>query len=135
MTERYLERYKIVYQAYESEIKNLWQRSIFLATFMVLIWTGYGALQLAYIKNELSHHLIAYSIASIGLCLAIIVFSTLWIAMAKGSKFVQEAHEAHIKKCKIADYFKAQLNLNQIERFLSYEDAYEKQVYDSFPNF
>ena len=90
---------------------------------MVLVWTGYGALQLAYIKNELSHHLIAYNIASIGLCLAIIVFSILWIAMAKGSKFIQEAHEAHIKsECKITDYLYCDLN------------EYEKGIYDTKDN-
>lgn len=97
------EKYKILYQAYADEIKNLWQRSVFLATFMVLLWTGYGALQLAYIKNEISSHLEAYNIASVGLCFAIIVFSILWIAMAKGSKFVQEAHEAHINDCEKVD--------------------------------
>lgn len=39
-----------------------------------------------------------YVTISIGLCAVIIVLSWLWIAMAKGSKFVQEAHEAKIKQ-------------------------------------
>lgn len=38
-----LEMYKILYGAYADEIKNLWQRSIFLGAFMVLVWSGYGA--------------------------------------------------------------------------------------------
>ena len=39
-----------------------------------------------------------YNCASLGLCFVIIVLSLLWIAMAKGSKFVQEAHEKHIER-------------------------------------
>lgn len=100
-----LEKYKILYQAYADEIRNLWQRSIFLATFMTLAYGGYGALQLKFIEkySEIKYltcsyfNLSAYHYASLGLCAVIIALSLLWIAMAKGSKFVQEAHEAHIK--------------------------------------
>ena len=86
-----LEKYKILYQAYADEIRNLWQRSIFLATFMTLAWGGYGALQLKILDKscETSAH---YHLISLGLCVVIIVLSLLWVAMAKGSKFVQEAH-------------------------------------------
>ena len=77
-----LEKYKILYQAYADEIRNLWQRSIFLATFMTLAWGGYGALQLkSFDKDfEITAH---YHCASLGLCLIIIVLSLLWVAMAK----------------------------------------------------
>lgn len=98
------EKYKILYEAYANEIKNLWQRSIFLGAFMVLVWTAYGALQLKFIEkfSEIENlscttlNLNAYHCASFGLCFVIIALSLLWIAMAKGSKFVQEAHEWHI---------------------------------------
>lgn len=98
------EKYKILYEAYADEIKNLWQRSVFLSAFMVLVWTGYGALQLKFIEKSLEIQSLsctavnfnAYHIASFGLCFIIIALSLLWIAMAKGSKFVQEAHEWHI---------------------------------------
>lgn len=104
-----LEMYKILYGAYADEIKNLWQRSIFLGAFMVLVWSGYGALQLKAIKLKIVGNLaqsaqngetntLVYISASLGLCAVIIVLSWLWIAMAKGSKFVQEAHEAKIKQ-------------------------------------
>ena len=94
-----LKKYEILYTAYADEIRNLWQRSIFLGAFMVLVWTGYGALQLKYITKENGNFdEMLYSCASIGLCAVIIILSLLWIAMAKGSKFVQEAHEAHIRK-------------------------------------
>ena len=90
-----LEVYKALYKAYADEIRNLWQRSIFLGAFMTLAWGGYGALQLKMIEKCLQN-ICAYHFASLGLCAVIIILSLLWIAMAKGSKFVQEAHEAHI---------------------------------------
>ena len=100
-----LEKYKILYTAYADEIKNLWQRSIFLGAFMVLVWSGYGALQLKAFDKDFATtnltcnplNLNVYHCASLGLCAIIIILSWLWIAMAKGSKFVQEAHENHIK--------------------------------------
>ncbi len=90
-----LEVYKALYKAYADEIRNLWQRSIFLGAFMTLAWGGYGALQLKMIEKCLSN-ICVYHFASLGLCAVIIVLSLLWMAMAKGSKFVQEAHEKHI---------------------------------------
>ena len=107
-----IELYKVLYNAYADEIKNLWQRSIFLGAFMVLVWSGYGVLQLKVIEPKIVENLaqgalctqgaeqtlsLVYISASLGLCAVIIVLSWLWIAMAKGSKFVQEAHEEHIK--------------------------------------
>lgn len=101
-----IELYKVLYNAYADEIKNLWQRSIFLGAFMVLVWSGYGALQLKAIEPKIVGNLtqsafcaqsaeqsLVYISASLGLCAIIIILSWLWIAMAKGSKFVQEAHE------------------------------------------
>lgn len=110
-----LEMYKILYNAYADEIKNLWQRSIFLGAFMVLVWSGYGALQLKAIELKIIENLaqsvqnwgtntLVYVFASLGLCAVIIVLSWLWIAMAKGSKFVQEAHEEHIKNFDFQNY-------------------------------
>lgn len=97
-----LEVYKVLYKAYADEIRNLWQRSIFLGAFMTLAWGGYGALQLKAIEKCLQN-VCVYHFASLGLCAVIIVLSSLWVAMAKGSKFVQEAHEWHIKNLKIDD--------------------------------
>lgn len=123
------EKYKILYEAYADEIKNLWQRSVFLGAFMVLVWTGYGALQLKFIEKSLEIQSLsctavnfnAYHIASFGLCFVIIALSLLWIAMAKGSKFVQEAHEWHIlnnNEIKISDTAeKLFCNLNDYEHY------------------
>ena len=100
-----LEKYKILYTAYADEIGNLWKRSIFLATFMTLAWGGYGTLQLKRIEKDFTItnltcnplNLNVYHCVSLGLCAIIIILSLLWVAMAKGSKFVQEAHEKHIE--------------------------------------
>lgn len=90
----------------EIEIKNLWQRSLFLGTFLILGFTSYGVL----IEKTLSvtteggriEDLVTILFANRNLkidfyacCLAMIniVFSILWIAMAKGSKAWYEAYE------------------------------------------
>ncbi len=114
-----LEMYKILYQAYADEIKNLWQRSIFLGAFMTLAWGGYGALQLKMIEKSVKE-LCGYYFASLGLCVVIIILSFLWIAMAKGSKFVQETHEWHILKN--LNFDKAE---NDIKKLFCKLDDYE----------
>lgn len=115
-----LEKYKLIYQAYESEIKNLWQRSIFLGAFMILVWSGYGALQLKFIEKCISQPNL-YHCASIGLCMVLVVLSWLWIAMAKGSKFIQEAHEDRVKKfqyfCNLDNYEENRKNMQKISGF------------------
>lgn len=89
----------------ELEIKNLWQRSIFLATFLVLCYTAYGAL----IGNMLNQCLNAekicqYNIVVILTSFAGIIISVLWICMAKGSKAWQEVYEEAIKTYE-SEYF------------------------------
>ena len=122
MDER-LKIYELLYKAYADEIKNLWQRSIFLGAFMVLVWTGYGALQLKFITRECGKFdTNVYYFASLGLCAVIIVLSLLWIAMAKGSKFVQEAHEDKIKNF---DFLYLEID-NMFCRLDSYEYPLQK---------
>lgn len=66
---------------------------------MTLAWGGYGALQLKFITRKYGEFdMLTHCIASLGLCFVIMILSLLWIAMAKGSKFVQEAHERHIEQ-------------------------------------
>lgn len=115
-----LKQYEILYIAYADEIRNLWQRSIFLGAFMTLAWGGYGALQLKFIEKWNSDfNANFYNYASLGLCAVIIVLSLLWVAMAKGSKFVQEAHEAHIAKYNELDFLFCNL------------DDYQRGCYDT----
>lgn len=115
-----LKKYEIIYTAYADEIRNLWQRSIFLGAFMVLVWSGYGVLQLKAIEQSLQN-IYAYNCASLGLCFVLIVLSLLWVAMAKGSKFVQEAHEAHINRYNTMPYLFCDLKKYQKGHYDIYE--------------
>ena len=121
------EKYKILYTAYADEIANLWQRSVFLGAFMSLAWGGYGALQLKLIDNAskipATHHY-----ASLGLCAVIIVLSFLWVAMAKGSKFVQEAHEEHIKNLNYDLLDEIDIQTNKPKRLFCDLDYYQAKL-------
>ena len=117
-----LEKYKILYQAYADEIKNLWQRSIFLGAFMTLAWGGYGALQLKVFDKDFIIDL-KYSLMSIGLCWVIIILSLPWIAIAKGSKFVQEEHINNLKFDEIDN-----------KRLLCDLDKFDSSMIDLNPN-
>lgn len=121
------EKYKILYTAYADEIRNLWQRSVFLGAFMSLAWGGYGALQLKLIDNAskipATHHY-----ASLGLCAVIIVLSLLWVAMARGSKFVQEAHEEHIKNLNYDLLEQTDTQTNKPKRLFCDLDYYQAKL-------
>lgn len=127
-----LKKYEIIYTAYADEIRNLWQRSIFLGAFMTLAWGGYGSLQLKFIEKVEKLPLNAtngngfniemyYNCASLGLCFVLIVLSLLWIAMAKGSKFVQEAHEKHIEDFNFCE--------NDTKKLFCKLESYEYKTY------
>lgn len=71
------------------EINNVWQRSAFLGTFLALGYTGYGFLVgTAISQDNVWVHFLACILACVN-----IIFSVLWIAMAKGSKAWYEVYE------------------------------------------
>lgn len=89
------------HEAMKNEINRLWQRSIFLATFLVLIFVGYGNVLMrlfdsecrcgfddVYVCVDFRLNLACVTIALLG-----VLFSSLWIMMAKGSKAWQEKYE------------------------------------------
>lgn len=95
--------YEQYWRCRDFELTTLWQRSIFLGTFLILCFTGYGAyFGKAFIsedtclalccydnlQNKIFEHVIADFLALIGM-----VSSMLWIAMAKGSKAWYERYE------------------------------------------
>jgi hypothetical protein len=86
------------YSCRDVEISNLWQRSIFLGTFIVLIFTGYGVVLMKMLDGNAAisvpvsvFHLVAMVLSIVG-----IILSILWIMMAKGSKAWQELYEHNI---------------------------------------
>ncbi len=76
---------KDFYKIRKFEIQNLWQRSIFLATFTVLLFTGYGTFVEKLLSYDGSQAVIAHIICCL-LALLGSIFSMIWIMMAKGSK-------------------------------------------------
>lgn len=90
------EQYKRLWACRDFELSHFWQRSIFLTAFLVLIFTSYGAMWLniltrTNILNYITFHRISIFISMLG-----IIFSVLWILMAKGSKYWYEAYEEAI---------------------------------------
>ena len=83
-----------LYRCRDLELNNLWQKSIFLAPFLILCFTGYGFLLYELITgNKLSENI---NILCIALCFISAIFSMLWIYMFKGSKAQYELCERAI---------------------------------------
>ena len=84
-----------LWECRDFELTHFWQRSVFLGTFLVLIYTAYGAVIIQILQNNVSSlmtlHMIAIFITLIGA-----IFSIIWIMMAKGSKFWYELYERKI---------------------------------------
>ena len=83
------------YRLRDFEISNLWQRSIFLSALLVLFFSGYGFLVSQLFEKEIEQPLIIHEICCV-IALLAIVFSTIWIMMAKGSKAWYEVYERRI---------------------------------------
>ena len=85
------------YEIRKFEIQNLWQRSLFLATFIVILLTGYGSLIKDFTsKNEQQTqltHIVCCVLTFLGA-----IFSIIWIMMGKGSKAWYEIYEQKIYK-------------------------------------
>lgn len=113
---------KYVWEAHNFEIKNLWQCSILLVPLIVMAFTAMGILQLKIIDDiDKSKNEMIFLYAEFFVCSAGVFLSLFWVALAKASKFIQEAHEEHLKgylkKCSIS-YKKAYCDLNKFEKIL-----------------
>ncbi len=89
--------YDKVYQGYEREISTLWQRSVFLGAFILGIATAYGTIFSKALENDISFT--AFWGVQILLCfisLLGIIFSILWVCMARASKANQEEFEMRL---------------------------------------
>ena len=85
-----------LYKSRALEISTLWQRSVFLGAFIILLFTGYGTY---FDKMFLSDDNAADKMHWLGIVLGglIIVFGQLWIAMVQGSKRWVEIYERKIE--------------------------------------
>ena len=131
-----------LYRCRDLEINNLWQKSTFLAPFLILCFTGYGFLLYELVKEdglkyqellkyekllkyeqitETDTSIIKINILCIVLCAVSALFSILWILMFKGSKAQFELCERAIanyeqKELKIPyGYAMGTLRHNEIE--------------------
>lgn len=93
--------YSRMFDRMNNEINRLWQRSIFLGTFLVLIFVGYGNVLLKLFNfSDPKETGFLYSsplnVICVGISILGISLSILWIMMAKGSKAWQEKYERTI---------------------------------------
>lgn len=91
---------EVIYQTLQAnlnrELSNFWQRALFVWSFLLLAYTGYGTLMLKIGTDDVLWgnarvHIMAGAVAVFG-----IFFSYLWILMAKAAKAWYEVHEAII---------------------------------------
>lgn len=105
--------HQTLWKCRDFELTSLWQRSIFLTTLLVLCYTGYGFIFSAIVNkqetsiilinstekspyNQDSNNLMILHVSAIFISIVGILFSCLWIAMAKGSKAWYERYEKTI---------------------------------------
>lgn len=117
------------YHCRDFEITNLWQRSVFLFGFILACFTGYGAILISLLttgEQKVAYptltNLIECVISLIG-----IVFSIIWIMMAKGSKAWYEIYENAITK--IENKNNKQDNDNKDKKFLKMSYGYRMGNY------
>lgn len=113
------EYHKNLWRCRDFEIQHLWQRSIFLTTFKLLTFTGYGTVLLKIIElatspysadlvsltslsvqqvdltsvGENEDYLNLLNVIAQGICVLGMIFSFFWIMMGKGSKGWYEVYE------------------------------------------
>lgn len=110
-----------LYKCRDLEIYNLWQRSVFLSVFLIVCFSAYGYLMSEMVKSNdtnvfeifniktnnvigndlkikesLQFHILNYNLVAICISFASIIFSILWIMMAKASKAWYEVYESGI---------------------------------------
>ncbi|RKW48185.1 MAG: hypothetical protein D8B41_00320 [Porphyromonas sp.] len=83
------------YKLRDFEISNLWQRSIFLSALLVLFFSSYGFLVSKLFEKEIENALVIHELCC-AIALLAIVFSIIWIMMAKSSKAWYEVYERRI---------------------------------------
>lgn len=103
----HIENWKMACKGREFELSHLWQRSIFLATFIVLVYTGYGAMWINIItKYNNNGLLIMANCISIFLAILGYTLSLLYIMMGKGSKYWYECYEKLIEDIEYREEYK-----------------------------
>lgn len=88
--------YERLWKNRDLEIQLLWNRLTLLGAMMALTYTGYGVLVIKMFE-ESAMNWNSWNLVSIAACFFGAIFSSLWIATAKGSKRWYEIYEAAIE--------------------------------------
>ena len=96
MTEEEKAIYEGFWERRNLEIQMLWTRLTMLGAFMALTYTGYGVLIIKIIDGV--KHWEVFNLLAIAAGCFGVLFSVLWITMAKGSKGWFERYEAMIDR-------------------------------------
>lgn len=93
----YNDVYKRLWENRDFELERFWHRAVFVGTFLVLTFAGYGSLWLkALEKPMITAQWESFHFAAVGLACFGITLSALWTLMAKASKAWYEWQEIAI---------------------------------------
>lgn len=111
--------YASLWRCRDFEISHLWQRSVFLTAFIVMCFTGYGAVLIELCKvyedkNSISAFYILNLVALV-ICLFGFILSILWIMMSKGSKAWYEKYEIAIYKIERDEKYSQQVVIDNMD--------------------
>ena len=85
------------YEQYRHELDRLWHNSLFLWGFDSLLFTAYGAVIIAWAKNEIKSPFISNALVSAIAFFGLLV-TLVWILLSKGSRMWQEWNENRIQR-------------------------------------
>lgn len=85
--------YKNLWNCRDFELKHFWQRSVFLATFLLACYPGYGILLFKILETNGNKTFGILNVVALTVALLGVALSVLYIMMAKGSKYWYECYE------------------------------------------
>ncbi len=110
--------YATLWRCRDFELSHLWQRSVFLTAFLLLVYTGYGALILNVFTLPTIDSFKLKILLLVGLVILLIgmMFSQLWIMMAKGSKAWYEVYENAIYEIEHSPVYATEIVISKMPK-------------------
>jgi len=108
--------YESLWRCRDFELSHLWQRSVFLTAFILMVYTGYGAVMLNVLNNDSLSSDRSKILLFVGFVILLlgILLSQLWILMAKGSKAWYEMYEQAIYKIEHSEKYASKVVVNDM---------------------
>lgn len=109
--------YESLWRCRDFELSHLWQRSIFLTAFLVMCFTGYGAVILEVCKGYATESPSFYILNLIAIIITLLgyVLSILWVQMSKGSKAWYEKYEKAIYEIERNEKYSQQIVVQEMD--------------------